>query len=165
MQIRFSGRPTVLLVAAAPPAEEKHDQYGDPLPPGAIARLGTTRFRTDSKIVYLAVSADRKMIAAGRSLVWQAATGRPIQIGVPPKPWMVQPATQENGGPLVFSPDGLSLAVGASPVRIYDVESGKLQRSCSGSFQRGEKLAYTPDGHFLIGITIDDDLSIWNSNT
>src|SRR5262249_1973756 len=49
-----------LKEAAAAPIEEHQDRYGDPLPPGALARLGTVRQRApDSQ---LAVTADGKEI-------------------------------------------------------------------------------------------------------
>jgi WD40 repeat protein len=61
------------------------DVHGDPLPPGAVARLGTGRLQHvvdqgNEWINALAFSADGKLLAAGaedgRVSIWEAATGR-----------------------------------------------------------------------------------------
>jgi WD40 repeat protein len=48
--------------AAQPPA--RHDPLGDPLPPHALHRLGTTRWRQQPNIFHLSLSADGKLLAA-----------------------------------------------------------------------------------------------------
>jgi hypothetical protein len=73
------------------PEQSRTDRYGDPLPDGAIARLGTVRLRQPYSrlITSLAFSADGKVLAsAGRVrgwegcsciYFWDAATGKELR--------------------------------------------------------------------------------------
>jgi RNA polymerase sigma factor (sigma-70 family) len=58
------------------------DRHGDPLPPGAIMRLGTERLRHAGSVHALAYSPDGKTIASGADDytvgIWDAATGRKV---------------------------------------------------------------------------------------
>ncbi len=67
----------------APPSPRRIDQHGDPLPDGAVARLGTQRWRggLDTAEAGLHFSADGKLLAGharGRVGLWEVATGRPL---------------------------------------------------------------------------------------
>lgn len=93
-QGKAKGAVSLLLLTAAlaakasePPAVERKppprlDRYGDPLPKGAIARIGTIRFRHNSNNSSVRYSPDGKILAAigyeGIRL-WDAATGKVIQ--------------------------------------------------------------------------------------
>jgi WD40 repeat protein len=69
--------------AKTPPLAAKTDLYGDPLPPGAVMRLGTIRHRQDSPIYRVAWTPDgRHFVTDGEDSilrVWDAAEGRVIR--------------------------------------------------------------------------------------
>lgn len=69
--------------AQEPPAGARVDTYGDPLPSGAVLRLGTVRYRQDSPIYRIAYTPDgRHFLTDGRDSVlrvWDAATGRIVR--------------------------------------------------------------------------------------
>ena len=87
--------PLVLLTSVCHAADApKLDTNGDPLPPGAVARLGTIRLRTESESV---VSVDGKIIAtsgADSSIrLWDAASGSELRrIGWAPVPRRPRPS-------------------------------------------------------------------------
>src|SRR5438552_158843 len=83
--------------------EPGKDRYGDILPDGAFARLGTLRFR--GAAAPLAFSPDGKMLASastnwlgGSVILWEASTGRPLR--------RLRPDRFYGPTALAFSPDG-----------------------------------------------------------
>jgi len=106
-------------------AKKGVDRYGDPLPKGAVMRLGTLRQRAVGAA--LAVSADGKSlisVRAGKAInIWDALTGKLRQTRELPG---------ETWGPFVLSFDGRLLArVVSDPdyrVEIWEVPTGKKLR-------------------------------------
>ncbi len=98
-------------IPAAPPVpaaqELRRDRLGDPLPPGAIARLGTLRFRAPDAVEALAFAPDGKTIAASARagvFLFDTDSGKRL------KHLPTSEAAWGRDNPLVFSPDGKRLA-------------------------------------------------------
>ncbi|HTU89063.1 MAG TPA: hypothetical protein VMF69_03100 [Gemmataceae bacterium] len=82
------------------------DRYGDPLPPGAVARLGTLRFHVPAQIKTLAFATDGKTLAissqAGLYLIDVASGQRIKRLPTLGRSWSPEDK-------LAFSPDGKRL--------------------------------------------------------
>jgi RNA polymerase sigma factor (sigma-70 family) len=76
-------------------APGRTDQYGDPLPDGALARLGTTRFRLGAPV---ALSPDGKTVVTTDGTFWDVATGQLIR------------RVKGRGQLVCYSPDGRLVA-------------------------------------------------------
>jgi RNA polymerase sigma factor (sigma-70 family) len=142
------------------------DQYGDPLPPGALARMGTTRFRVGEWVVQVAYSPDGKFVAArdryGSLSLWEADTGKLVR--------RVQLPQGSIQGLALF-PQGKSLAITQRrdlSLYLWDFASGReaaafQPRADGGSFTLpsaggfGRMVAFTSlaastDGKLLAGV-------------
>src|SRR5437763_14978714 len=112
---RDDGAASVRSEQKPDPPKERVDHHGDPLPPEAVARLGTQRFRHEDLVGEFALAADGSRMAAvaGHGLVlWDMATGRPLAR-------FTSEATQ---GCVALSPDNQTALVGGSDgvVRLLD---------------------------------------------
>jgi RNA polymerase sigma factor (sigma-70 family) len=148
-QVETKKQPQPQPQAESKPAEQQRaavDVHGDPLPPGAVVRLGTTRFRAGGNISALAFSPDGKTIASssgdGIIRLWDAASGK--QTRELPRLWA-------NTFPLAFRPDGKILAAGLT---LYDVASGKQVATMTPPrldplYGEATSVAFSPDGKLL----------------
>lgn len=155
-----------LPVAAKPDKgmATKADSLGDPLPEGAIARIGTTRFRHGERISTISLSKDGLVLASGSSdryssaRVWSAKTGKLLM------------AVENEGPGVALSPDGRTLVVSGKDtnLRVYDVDSGKQTRQirlAGTSGKAGEGtwgVKFSPDGRRLAVVEswYDPDVNI-----
>ena len=136
------------------------DRQGDPLPPGAIARLGTLRLRQADGIAAFAFSADSKLLATGGGAkdewlhLWDTATGK-----------LVRRLPESGVTAIAFSPDGKFLAVairsrtsGKNLLHLWNLEKDMWQ-PIEDPYRVWSILAFTPDGKTLIArgaITLPD---------
>src|SRR5262249_37820684 len=118
--------------AKVEPGTMRADRFGDPLPAGALARLGTVRLRQGAPVDCLAFSPDSKVLAPGgyfhggedRSIyLWDVATGKELCRLV---------GHEHSVTSVDFSPDGKVLASGGEDgtIRLWDVTAGKELRRC-----------------------------------
>jgi WD40 repeat protein len=171
--------------AEPPQPQQRHkqgraDHFGDPLPPGALARLGTVRWRPGLPIAQIAFSPDGKTLAtdsmnmeADDNLVslclWDRATGRRLRQFA---------ARKRSSLALDFAPDGKSLATQDldGTVRLWDLEGKELRRITRGgvsftrqlgpgSSLRGVGFAFSPNGKALAARGPDKAIHLWETAT
>jgi WD40 repeat protein len=109
------------------------DGNGDPLPPGARARLGTVRLRHAGSIDYLALSPDAALLATGNYhaeaviQVWETARGkRRLRRAVPAEFNVMAMAFTPNGKTLALA--GQGIANDFARVHLWDVATSKEVR-------------------------------------
>jgi RNA polymerase sigma factor (sigma-70 family) len=131
-------------IADAEPPKPKVDRFSDPLPPGAVVRMGTSRLRHLDRVSAVAFSPNGKILASGGGdhliRLWEPATGRPIRL-------LAGHVTTINA--IAFSPDGKILASAGSDqtVRLWDPDKGR--EICDPIPAFSSFVAFAPTGNLL----------------
>jgi RNA polymerase sigma factor (sigma-70 family) len=136
-----------------PAALAPTDRFGDPLPEGALARLGTLRLRVNPSSIdsVAALSPDGRTLACvgvdAHIHVRETASGKELyRIPYPETP---VPFGNYSCDGVAFSPDGKLLAAGGKRLHLWDSATGKeLFRSEEYAAGCGF-LAFAPDGRAL----------------
>jgi WD40 repeat protein len=161
----------VCLLMGAEQQLPRTDAFGDPLPKGAIARLGTLRFRTQG-VNELMTSPDGRLILAGGGPwhLWDTATGKVVS----------HPGLQGRVDAALLTPDGKTLLTARVTIRIpnvghvrlllerWDVGTGKLLHSVENTFPSQSVIAvsrFSPDGRQFLLHLDRSKLTIWDVET
>jgi RNA polymerase sigma factor (sigma-70 family) len=130
-------------------AKPKVDRFGDPLPPNAVARLGSVRLRHGDAVSGLAFAPDGKTVASagfdGTVRVWDVTTGKELQ------------RLEDTHFPgiglgamlsIEYSPDGKTIAIARlnHPPCLWDLASGKVLLEFGGKTARASWITLSRDG-------------------
>jgi Flp pilus assembly protein CpaB len=142
-------------------APSRTDATGDPLPPGIIARLGSSRlFQPGLDPAFLTFSPDGQTLAAvgtaGLLYLWDVNSGKELQHFQTPSHGGWSPAYV----PAAFSPDGKLVALGCADnkrdpggslpeVRVWETATGKERYKFGGLPCQMNQLQFHPSGRYL----------------
>src|SRR5262249_4626477 len=135
--------------------QPRADSYGDPLPEGAVARLGTVRLRQNC-IECVTLSADGKLLAAsdffGEICLWDLSSAKKLR-------------TFMGGRAAALAPDGKSLAAGGrNEIILWNTATGEEIRRLQWPGHQAWSLAFSPDGKVLAGgSTPGGDIRLWDT--
>lgn len=146
-----------------PEKEKPHkvDHFGDPLPPGAALRIGTTRFKHGDEVIALRFSPNGAILASlgrGEVRLWEVRTAK--ELGR-----LEVSSVQPDG--LAFSPDGQTLAVGEweGTIRLFSVGEYREIKRLAGLTGPVSCVTYSPDGKLLAAAGEKPTFAIWELAT
>jgi WD40 repeat protein len=139
------------------------DGHGDPLPPGAVGRLGTVRFRHAFEVTALAFAPDGRRLASASgdatACVWDFPSGKELV--------RIKDANQATIATVAFAPDSKAVATGHADrtVRLWDATTGKEIREFTGHEDRVNVVVFSPNGTSLVSVSTGPALRLWDVAT
>jgi WD40 repeat protein len=131
------------------------DAFGDPLPEGAVARLGTIRWRHGGYVQSVAFCPDgRHALSAAESVaLWDVATGRRVR-------------TFEGTAPLALvDEDHFIAALQGGTLVLWEISTGRRVRDFEGAKGWTGSIAVDRRGHLLMAGGQDATVRLWNIET
>ncbi len=129
-----------------------------PLPPGAVARMGTLRFRQGGWVHSLALSRDgRRLVTIGQGFVrlWDTASGNELHCHE-----LKEPSRMEG---VALAPDGKTVAfANLNSFTLLDMTTGRVVRTLDAA--GATAVAFSPDGKTLATFQ-DGAVALWTVAT
>jgi RNA polymerase sigma factor (sigma-70 family) len=135
------------------------DRYGDPLPQGAISRLGTVRYRIPDPLAFALDGAGKSFAFGTDHGLWlgDVATGRILR----------HLATGSRAWGVAFSPDGGTLAANEEGrVEVWDVPAGRRLHAFEMPRRPyARTVVFSPDGARLAADHDSGTIHCWDVKT
>jgi RNA polymerase sigma factor (sigma-70 family) len=149
-----AAQPPAVVPAAGGNATEGRDRFDDALPPGALVRLGTVRWRHGDAVNFAQFLSGGKLLTVAddnKLRIWDSSGKelRQITLETSANPFLPVPVT------FAVSPDGRQLATSASSkqIRTWDLQTGKETTSIKGLTEPVTGLAFSRDSKVLMVTT------------
>ena len=138
------------------------DVFGDPLPEGAVLRLGSVLFRQDRLHDFVLLPDGKSVLTTGldhQLRTWDLTTGRETR-KVPEDAPVQWPCSLSPDGRYATGFDGKNLIV-------FDTKTGKEKTTVSALGYRFHKAFFSPDGRTIAMLTWEPRLTLvdWESKT
>ena len=139
---------------------KRFDDHGDPLPDGALARIGTVRLR-GLFVRSIAFSPDGRELVFGASCkelnLWDPATGKQVRSFL---------GHNVHANAIAFSRDGTLLASGSGDAEIilWRTSDGKIlhRMKCRHPLT---SIAFSPDGMLIVSGEQNNSVRVWDGIT